>query len=140
MQDLRLKRGTVQKAIEISDATHWLQSATSKTLGISVELSEPEFLSNPEAVVCLDAESGSVFAFSSCSPRELERSLRIKKKNALDVATRNPLSVKLNKKTSIFPMNILNSGILFDLELPIAWKQLTGQYVAAEQLWLYIFP
>jgi len=140
MQDLRLKRGTAEKAIEIRDTTHWLQSAASKALGTSIKLSAPEFLSDPDALLCFEAETGSRFAFSSDSPRELQRNLRRKKKNALDGASVNPLAVKLKKRTNIIPMNILNAGILFDLELPIAWKQITGQHLSSEQLWLYIFP
>jgi hypothetical protein len=140
MQDLRLKRGTAQKAIEIQDTIHWLQSATSKALGTPIKLSAPEFLSNPDALLCFEAETGSVFAFSTYSPKELQRNLRGKKKNALDGASVNPLGVKLKKKTSVIPMNILNAGILFDLELPIVWKHLTGQHLSTEQLWLYIIP
>ncbi len=36
-------------------------------------------------------------------------------------------------------LSILNCGMFFDLELPLAWKALTDQHVEQmERLWMYV--
>jgi hypothetical protein len=44
----------------------------------------------------------------------------------------------LRRGLVVTELNILNTTPLFDLELPIAWKKLTGgQDTLADQLWAY---
>jgi hypothetical protein len=49
----------------------------------------------------------------------------------------NPL-LQVGKKTPVVELSILNAGMMFDIELPVAWNSLTGQATQAEVVWAYI--
>jgi len=43
--------------------------------------------------------------------------------------------------TQQYEVSVINAGMFFDLELPLAWKTLAGrQLEQIDRLWLYIFP
>ena len=64
--------------------------------------------------------------------------LRIKRERlARDVRVDDPL-LALRRKIEAYEVSVLNSNILFDLELPLVWKSLTQQETGAmERLWMY---
>jgi hypothetical protein len=49
----------------------------------------------------------------------------------------NPI-FRFGKKTPAIELSLLNAGMLFDLELPVAWDALTGRQTEAGTLWAYI--
>ena len=71
--DLRLKRGSAAKTIEIKDVTMWIQRATWRALSVSdVELTHLEtHQSEPTAIVYQDVATGERLIYSPHSPREL---------------------------------------------------------------------
>ncbi len=50
---------------------------------------------------------------------------------------KNPL-LSLSRTTIAYEFSVLNAGVLFDLELQLAWKGLTGSNInQLERLWMY---
>jgi hypothetical protein len=49
----------------------------------------------------------------------------------------NPI-FRLGKKMPAIELSLLNAGMLFDLELPVAWDAFTGRQIEAGTLWAYI--
>jgi hypothetical protein len=49
----------------------------------------------------------------------------------------NPV-FRVGRSTPALEMSMLNAGAMFDVELPIAWSQLTGQVTGSHTLWVYI--
>lgn len=142
VQDLRLKRGATAKNIEVTDPVAWLNKSTSRALDEQVDLTfAGSFPDAPSCVVFSEANSGKIFIYSPHSTKDLRQILKAasKKASRLDDANTNPLAMKLPKtaeKTAVL-MNIVNSGVLFDLELATVWPQYTRQTPSFECLWLY---
>lgn len=75
--------------------------------------------------------------FSPLSPSEIRRFKKNNHNRLSRSGRKNPL-LSLPRRVTTLEISILNSGILFDLELPIAWKALTGQETEQmEHLWMY---
>ncbi len=68
--------------------------------------------------------------------RTLSREMR----RELSKRTNQHPLIPWRKGISSFEMTILNAGIRFDLELPVAWKGNTKEEVYSEKLWVYILP
>ncbi len=50
----------------------------------------------------------------------------------------NPL-LSLSRTTIAYEFSVLNAGVLFDLELQLAWKGLIGSNIdQLERLWMYM--
>jgi hypothetical protein len=136
-QDLRQKRGQLERETKITEPVAWLSAATTKAMDVPVVLTAKENLSNPDAVSFVDSESGQKMIFTLLPPHELKK---------LSKKRQNSKSSRLGGVHPLFPLrrgveavelNILNGGLLFDLELPQAWNSLTGQPTQAERLWMY---
>jgi hypothetical protein len=41
-------------------------------------------------------------------------------------------------KPTTYELTILNAGILFDLEVALAWKSLTGEDLGSQSLWMFL--
>lgn len=142
VQDLRMKRGATAKSIEVTDPVSWFNKASSRALEEQVDLAHAgSFADVPSCVVFSEANSGKIFIYSPHSAKDLRQILRTasKKSNRLDDVNTNPLAMKLPKtaeKTAVL-MNIVNAGVLFDLELATVWPQYTRQTPNFESLWLY---
>ncbi len=136
IEDLRLKRGQVEGNITIEDPVVWLSTAASRALGRQLQLELIEVLENPAALSCVDNLSGQTALFSLLSPKELRVRSNAKRSELSKRGAQHPL-VPFQKGTKSVEVNLLNAGVLFDLELPIAWKKLTGEEADSEWLWLY---
>jgi hypothetical protein len=60
-----------------------------------------------------------------------------KSSKAVRLNAAHPL-LPIRRGTEIVELNMLNGGLLLDLELPHAWHTLTGQDTTTERLWMYI--
>jgi hypothetical protein len=139
IEDLRLKRGQIEGSISIEDPVAWLSTATSKALGRHVQLSLIEVLGNPTTLSCMDQISGETMLFSLLSPKKL-RSLAKEKRSELSRrGAQHPLT-SLQKRVEVVEMNILNAGIRFDIELPIAWEIISKEQMNSEWFWVYLKP
>ena len=139
VQDLRIKRERLANEVKVADPLGWLNGITTKTIGYDPCLHSFETFRNPEALVCASGDRTSKFVFTSLSPNEIRRMKRQKQSRLSQYTEQIPL-LSLSRNVKAFKLSILNNGILFDLELPLAWKSLTGiDTYQMDYLWIYIF-
>jgi len=139
MQDLRMKREKLAREVRVDDPMVWLNNVVTKATGNSFVLEVDEFFDEPQALVCRSKDGGRV-VITPLAPATLRQKAKGKRPRLVQVAVHNPL-ISMPHGTHHFEISVLNGGMLFDLELPLAWKALTGQQVEnTDFLWLYIFP
>ena len=139
IEDLRLKRGQVEANISIDNPIAWLNTAASRALGRQTQLSAPDIAEDPFAVSFVDHYSGETLVFSLLSPKALRKLSKAKRSELSKRTSQHPL-IPWRKGITSFEMTILNAGIRFDLELPIAWQAITKEQVNNENLWVYVIP
>jgi len=95
-----------------------------------------EFFEDPQVLVCQSGD-GTRVLFSPLSPAEIRAMNKMRKGKLAQYTSGNPLLM--------FPRGVegqefspLNSGAVFDLELSLAWKDLTGRETQSERLWMYV--
>ena len=137
VQDLKIKREKLARTVQVPDPLGWLNRHASKVCGLELNLQVLEMLEDPSCLVCSSSDHTVKVAFSPHSPAELRR-FRNKKHRRLSTFTgQNPLPA-LSRKGNAHELSVLNGGLLFDLELPLVWKALTGHDLEmATGLWLY---
>ena len=136
IQDLRIKREHMAKEVRMEDPIEWLNRLVGKAWGGDSRLQVVEFHEQPQALVCAFSNNERVI-FSHLSPAEIQKWRRTRKSKLGQYASGNPL-LNLRREVQGYEFSVLNSGISFDLELPLAWKELTGQGGAPmERLWAY---
>ena len=140
VQDLKIKRKHLEQTIQVPDPLGWLNKTASKVCGYDLKLQVLEMFEEPQAFVCTSGDSTLRVIFSSLSPADIRR-MRSSKQNRLSqFVGQNPL-FNLSKGVNIHEFSVLNAGHLFDLELSLAWKALTGQEIGSvNSLWMYIIP
>ena len=139
MQDLRIKRESLARNVHVEDPLGWLTRLTAKALGRNVDLQVLEALENPQVLICSTRDGGEKVIFTPLSPREIRVMKQSKHSPLSQYANQNPL-LSLPKDVTASECSILNHGMLFDLELPLAWKGLTGQTVEQmDRIWIYTF-
>ena len=139
IEDLRLKRGQVEANISIDNPIAWLNTAASRVLGRQTQFSTPEISENPFAVSFVDHYAEETLVFSLLSPKILRKLSKEKRSDLSKRTNQHPL-IPWRKGINPFEMNMLNAGIRFDLELPIAWQALTKEQTSSEYLWGYVLP
>lgn len=138
LQDLRLKREKLAQGVRVDDPQAWLNHIASKALGESLNLNVTEIYDDPKALVTM-GQDGRKIAFSPATKEEL---LRLKKGSKSRLSRGSNVHPLLNLPRGVEEMEIsmLNGSILFDLELSLAWKGLTGTELGdVEQLRMYVF-
>ena len=107
-----------------------------RVCGESLDLTVTEVFDTPQTLVCMDENSQRVVV-SLASPEEIRRMKRERKNKLLRVSNGHPL-LGLPQKVEQVEMSILNGGILFDLELPVAWEMLSGTKITGiDKVWVY---
>lgn len=138
VQDLRLKRGMAGNQIKIEDRTAWLRKVTAQAFGR--ETLVMDFYKHESPVVSvefLDASTGSTVVCALESPDEVKAIVKKKRPTIAGDLRTNPI-FRFGKKTHAVELSLLNAGMLFDLELPVAWDAFTGRTTEAGTLWAYI--
>jgi hypothetical protein len=133
-QDLRIKRGKLSRETSIEDPVAWLSAAMTRALEVPVVLAGKEVFENPDVVVFTDSQNGNRLAFTTLPPAHIKKISKERKSNRLGAL--HPL-IPVKRGAESTELNMLNGGLLFDLELPIAWKGLTGKDTSAERMWVY---
>jgi hypothetical protein len=137
MQDLRLKREKLAREIKMDDPVVWLNHVVAKVYGENLDLTVTEVFDNPQALVCT-AKDGRKVVFSPASPDEI-RYLISKRKSRLSQSGNIHPCLNLPRSVQRIEISILNSSILFDLELPLAWKLLSGDTAkTTDRIWMYM--
>lgn len=137
MQDLRIKCEQLARDVRIDDPLSWFNKVVSKIMGNDLLLQVVESFDDPPALEC-DATNGfAKLIFTPVHPSQIIRMSRERHDRLSQYGKRNPLFL-LPKKARFYELSILNSGILFDLELSLAWKGVTGNpIVQTDRLWVY---
>lgn len=139
IQDLRLKREHLAREVKVDDPLGWLNRLVSKAWGSEAHLQVVEAHEHPQALVCASHNARRVI-FSPLSPAEIRAWKRTRKGRLGRFTNGNPL-LDLPRGVQILEFSILNGGMSFDLELPLAWKGLTGQtHDQIERIWMFQFP
>ncbi len=137
-QDLRIKRERLARDVHVDDPLGWLNKVVARVCGYDLNLQVIEAVENPRVLICAAGGGSEKVAFTPHSPGEIRTMKRAKHNRLSQYADRNPL-LSLPRDVTAFECSVLNNGILFDLELPLAWKGLTGNNVDEMGLmWMYI--
>jgi len=138
IQDLRIKRERLAREAQVINPMEWLSKSVAKATGLSLDLQVVEFFENPQVLVCAFEDGTKKIMVSSASPRKIRQINRDKRSRLSQYSQRNPL-LSMPRRAEFLELSVLNSNILFDLELPIAWKSLTNDDIGqVNRLWIYI--
>jgi hypothetical protein len=135
MQDLRIKRERFARDVHVDDPPGWLNKVAARVCGYDLNLQAVE---NPRVLICATGDNSEKVVFTTYSPVEI-RKIKLAKHNRLSkYEDRNPL-LSLPQDVAAFECSVLNNGFLFDLELPLAWKGMTGNNIDEMcRLWMYM--
>lgn len=137
VQDLKIKREHLVRTVQVPDPLSWLNKAASKICGYDLKLQVLEMFEEPQSLICTAGDGSVKVVFSPLSPTDLRRIKSGKQNRLSQFAGHNPL-LFLPKSVDVHELSVLNGGHLFDLELALAWKALTGQNLEiSNQLWMY---
>jgi hypothetical protein len=138
VQDLRLKRGTAASQVQINDLQGWLTKATTLGLGRKTTILDIQKHETPVHTVEMhDGETGKTLLCVIETPETIVNLLKRRKSVIRGDLRSNPL-FRVGKKTPVVELSMLNAGLLFDVELPVAWKMLTDDVTESGSLWAYI--
>jgi len=138
VQDLKIKREALAHDVKIVDPLAWFNRLATKILGYDLHLQFVEAFDDPQVLVCISDNMTTKVIFTTLSPRRI-RQLKHAGRNKLSrFAERNPLW-SFPRNVIAHEFSLLNCGLLFDIELPVTWKLLTGQdLIKGDRLWIYI--
>jgi hypothetical protein len=137
MQDLLIKRSILKREVHVDDPLDWFSKIASKRVGKDLQLQVAEIFNDPTALVCEITNGFGKLVFTTAHPSQIRQMARERRGRLSQYANRNPL-LSLPRRARLHELSVLNSGILFDLELTLAWKGLAGQsIVQTEYLWMY---
>lgn len=136
-QDLLIKREKLSLIVQVPDPLNWFGQLASKVVGVNLKLKYTEFIEEQSLLIFSVENSTENILFTPISPTEIRRLKATSSRKALREATVNPLFA-LPRRVITKQLMLSNGGFMFDLELPLAWKALTGtEPKHSEQLWLY---
>jgi hypothetical protein len=138
MQDLRIKRERLVCDVHVDDPLGWLNKVAARVCGYDLNLQVIEVVENPRVLICATGSGSGRVAFTPNSPGEIRIMKRAKHNRLSQYTDRNPL-LSFPRDVTAFECSVLNNGILFDLELPLVWKELTGNHVNEMSImWMYM--
>jgi len=139
MQDLRIKRERLAYDVHVDDPLGWLNNVAARVCGSELNLQVIESVENPRVLICATGDGSEKVIFTPHSPGEIRTMKRAKHSRLSQYADRNPL-LSLPRDVTAFECSVLNNGILFDLELPLIWKEITGiDGGEMSIIWIYLF-
>ena len=136
VQDLKIKRDHLAREVRVDDPLGWLNRLVARAFGTALDLQVVEYFEDPQALVC-QSGGGTRVLFSPLSPAEIRAMNKMRKGKLAQYTSGNPL-LGLPRGVGGQEFSPLNSGAVFDLELALAWKGLTGREVQMERLWMYM--
>ena len=137
VQDLRIKREKLIREVRVDDPLAWLNQVVTKVSRLVMNLQSVEYLEEANTLFCMSGDHETRIFLSLFSPKEIQRMKRERRSRLSQLGKNNPL-LSLSHTTIVYEFSVLNAGILFDLELQLAWKGLTGRKIDQhEKLWMY---
>lgn len=137
MQDLRIKRERLVRDVQVDDPIIWLNKIITRVSGFEESLQVIEIFDEPRALLCSCGNGDKNIIVTPVSPDAICRLASRKQSRISQFSDHNPL-LNLPAKVSAKEISVLNGGFLFDLELPLVWKGLTGQEVILmDRMWIY---
>ncbi len=139
IQDLRVKREKLAPDVRIDNPADWLNRISRKICAQDLNLEIGETFDSPPAILCSAGNIGGKVVFSPLSPDEIRAIKRSKFSRLRLSADYNPL-LCLPRGVRTYEISVLNGGLLFDFEISLVWRGLTGQKrESLERIWMYIF-
>jgi hypothetical protein len=139
IRDLQIKRGTLALDIQMDDSILWLNKTIANVFGRNFDLYVAEKFFEPHAILCESKSLETKIICSPLSPTDVRRFIYAKK-GKFDKLSSHPFS-QLPKKFEVYEISILNGGTFFDIELQLAWKDITGyNNENLQKLWIYFSP
>ncbi len=140
IQDLLIKREHLAREVRVDDPMGWLNRIAAKSRGYDLRLQVVEAFEEPRALICTTGDGNGRVIFTPFSPVEILGIQKGKRGRLSKIAEQNPIML-IPRKATAYEISALNSGMLFDLEFPLAWNGLTKQRVTPiERIWMYIVP
>lgn len=140
VNDLQIKREKLARDVKVEHPLGWFKNVISKTCNLEGDLQLVEVFESPAVMVCTYSESGKIIILTPLSPDAIRRLVYKNHSRITKFADGNPL-LTLPRNVAVKEVSVLNGGFLFDLELPLAWKGLTGRDVLhMDRLWVYALP
>jgi len=137
VQDLKIKSEHLARTVQVPDPLGWLNKTASKICGYDLKLQVLEMFEEPQSLICTSGDGSVRVVFSPLSPADIRRIKSSKQNRLSQFASHNPLLL-LPKGVNVHELSVLNGGHLFDLELTLVWKALTGQNLElSNRLWVY---
>lgn len=139
IQDLKIKREHLARNVQVPDPLTWFNNITSKIWGYDMKLRFLESFDEPQGLMFASEDNTIKLVFSPLSPMDIRR-IKNNTHNRLGrLVNQNPL-LSLPRSIDIHELSTLNGGILFDLELPLAWNGLTNHGAKpTSRIWIYLF-
>jgi hypothetical protein len=138
MQDLRIKRESLARDVQVPDPLGWLNRIVAKICGSNLGLQVAEAFDEPRTLICTVGNGTSRIVFTTFSPDQIRRFKNERRGRLSQYTDQNPL-FSLPSQAMVYEISPLNGGIVFDLELPIAWNALTKQKVdQMDRIWMYV--
>ena len=139
MQDLRIKREKLARDVHVDDPLGWFNQIAVKISGMALSLRLVEAIENLGVLIFTSDDGSSHVVFSSTSPEEIRR-MKYGKNNRLSKYTNDAHLLSLLSRATVYEISVLNGGIFFDIELPMAWKALTGKdFGNLDRIWMYVW-
>lgn len=136
VQDLKIKGEGLAQDVQVKDPLHWLNESSRKVSGRNLDLLIVETFDEPQAILCQSPQVDTTIIFSPSHPKEIRRQMS-GGKGKLDSLNRHPFH-QFSSQWAVHELSVLNAGVLFDIELKLAWKALTGREIgAADRLYVY---
>ncbi len=137
VQDLKIKREHLARTAQVADPLGWFNKIATRACGYDVNLQIIEATESPN-ILLFDVNGGNgKILLTISSPAEVRTMKKTSSNRLSQYSERNPL-LSLPKKAVAIECSVLNNGIMFDLELPLAWKGLTGNDIGEKSLiWIY---
>jgi hypothetical protein len=137
IQDLRIKRERLARQVEVGDPLGWLNKVAAKACGYHMNLKVEQAFDQPPALSCISGDGEGKVLFTPLSPADIRKMKQDRHSRLSRYAERNPFA-SISRRCLAYELSALNSGVLFDLELPLAWKATTGSHVEQmERIWMY---
>lgn len=137
IQDLKIKQEHLAQTVQVLDPLGWLNKTVSKISGYDMKLQVLKVFEEPQALMCSSSDGSTRVIFSLLSPADLHRVTRGKQNRLSQFAEQHPLLL-LPRNVDIQELSVLSVGLLFDLELSLTWKALTGfDLKTATRIWMY---
>lgn len=137
IQDLKIRRDKLARNVSIPNPLKWFNDLASKVLGYDPKLQFLEAYDEPRSLIFISEDTSMKFIFSVCSQKELTTLKASKRGRLSQFAENNPL-LNLPRNTKLHEFSELNCGLFFELELSLAWKEISSQHLTdIHTIWIY---